>query len=54
MSTGQDVIEDFANQEYKYGFVTDIESDAARRAERGDHPLISSKKGSRPGSWNGA
>ncbi len=46
MSTETNVIEDLANREYKYGFVTDIEADAAPRGLREDTiRLISTKKG---------
>jgi Fe-S cluster assembly protein SufB len=45
MSTEQSAIEDLANQEYKYGFVTDIESDVAPKGLNEDIVrLISSKK----------
>jgi Fe-S cluster assembly protein SufB len=45
MSTEQNVIEEFANREYKYGFVTDVEADAAPRGLNEDIiRLISSKK----------
>ena len=46
MSTETNVIEDFANREYKYGFVTDIEADAAPRGlTEATIRLISAKKG---------
>ena len=46
MSTETSNIEQLANQEYKYGFVTDIEADAAPRGlSEGIIRLISSKKG---------
>jgi Fe-S cluster assembly protein SufB len=46
MSTETNVIEDLANREYKYGFVTDIEADAAPRGLREETiRLISAKKG---------
>ena len=46
MSTETSNIEELANQEYKYGFVTDIEADAAPRGLNEDIiRLISSKKG---------
>ena len=32
MSTSTEVIEQLANTEYKYGFVTDVEQDIAPRA----------------------
>ncbi len=45
MSTEQSTIESLANQEYKYGFVTDIESDAAPKGLSEDIVrLISTKK----------
>ncbi len=45
MSTSQKTIEALANQEYKYGFVTDIEADVAPRGLNEDIiRLISSKK----------
>jgi Fe-S cluster assembly protein SufB len=45
MSTEQSTIEALANQEYKYGFVTDIESDAAPKGlNEGIVRLISTKK----------
>jgi Fe-S cluster assembly protein SufB len=45
MSTEQSTIETLANQEYKYGFVTDIESDAAPKGLSEDIVrLISTKK----------
>jgi Fe-S cluster assembly protein SufB len=46
MSTENNVIEDLANQEYKYGFVTDIEADAAPKGLNEEIVrLISRKKG---------
>jgi len=46
MSTETKSIEELANREYKYGFVTDIEADAAPRGLSEDIiRLISSKKG---------
>jgi Fe-S cluster assembly protein SufB len=46
MSTETSNIEELANQEYKYGFVTDIEADAAPRGLSEDIiRLISTKKG---------
>jgi Fe-S cluster assembly protein SufB len=46
MSTEQSTIESLANREYKYGFVTDIEADAAPRGLNEDIVrLISGKKG---------
>jgi Fe-S cluster assembly protein SufB len=45
MSTSTEVIQDLANREYKYGFFTDIEQDAAPRGLSEDIVrLISSKK----------
>ena len=45
MSTNPNAIEALASQEYKYGFVTDIESDVAPRGLNEDIiRLISSKK----------
>ena len=46
MSTDEKTIENLATKEYKYGFVTDIESDAAPRGLNEEIiRLISSKKG---------
>ena len=46
MSTSTQTIEELANREYKYGFVTDVEQDAAPRGLSEDIVrLISSKKG---------
>jgi Fe-S cluster assembly protein SufB len=46
MSTSTDVIEQLANTEYKYGFVTDIEQDIAPKGLNEDIVrLISAKKG---------
>jgi Fe-S cluster assembly protein SufB len=46
MSTDEKTIEDLANREYKYGFVTDIEADAAPKGLSEDIiRLISGKKG---------
>ena len=45
MSTATETIEQFVNKEYEYGFVTDVESDAAPRGLTEDTiRLISSKK----------
>ncbi len=45
MSTSTDVIEQLANTEYKYGFVTDIEQDIAPKGLNEDIVrLISAKK----------
>ena len=46
MSTEETLIEDLANREYKYGFITDIAADAAPRGlDEGTIRFISSKKG---------
>ena len=46
MSTSTQVIEELANTEYKYGFVTDVEQDIAPKGLNEDIVrLISSKKG---------
>src|SRR5207237_5182049 len=46
VSTSTQTIEELANREYKYGFVTDVEQDAAPRGLSEDIVrLISSKKG---------
>ncbi len=46
MSTSTETIEQFVNREYQYGFVTDLEADAAPRGLTEDTVrLISSKKG---------
>jgi Fe-S cluster assembly protein SufB len=46
MSTEQNAIEEFANQEYKYGFVTDIEAETAPRGLSEDTVrYISARKG---------
>src|SRR5512136_993138 len=46
MTTDEKMIEELANQEYKYGFVTDIEADAAPMGLNEDTiGLISRKKG---------
>ncbi len=46
MSTKVNTVEELANQEYKYGFVTDVEADAIPKGLNEDviH-LISEKKG---------
>src|SRR2546430_17439901 len=45
MSTATSTIQEFADREYKYGFVTDVESDAAPRGLSEDViRLISAKK----------
>jgi hypothetical protein len=46
MSTEQNTIEELANREYKYGFVTDIEADASGSSPPGSK--------NRSGFWNGA
>jgi Fe-S cluster assembly protein SufB len=54
VSDSTNTIETFANQEYKWGFVTDIEADAIPRGLNEDVVrLISAKKGSPSGCWNG-
>lgn len=54
MSSSTNTIETFANQEYKWGFVTDIESEEIPRGLSEDViRLISAKKKSRIGSSNG-
>ena len=46
MSTAERTIEELATQDYKYGFVTDIEADAAAaRPERGRRPADLGRKG---------
>src|ERR671936_2005050 len=46
MSTSTQVIQDLANREYKYGFITDVEQDSAPRGLNEDIVrLISAKKG---------
>jgi Fe-S cluster assembly protein SufB len=49
MSTDNNVIEEFANREYKYGFVTDIESDTAPRGLSEDVIRFISAKKAEPG-----
>ena len=45
MSTSTQTIEELANREYKYGFITDVEQDAAPRGLNEDIVrLISAKK----------
>ena len=54
MSDSTNTIETFANQEYKWGFVTDIEADAIPRGLNEDViRLISAKKEEPDGCWNG-
>ena len=55
MSESTNTIETFANQEYKWGFVTDIEADAIPRGLSEDVVrLISKKRKTNPiGCWNG-
>jgi Fe-S cluster assembly protein SufB len=48
MNNGQDTIENLANSEYKWGFVTDIESDAAPRGLNEDIIRFISLKKSEP------
>jgi Fe-S cluster assembly protein SufB len=51
MSTTPYTAEDLANREYKYGFVTDIETDTVPRGlNEGIVRVISAKKGCRPTS----
>ena len=46
MSTATHTVEELANQEYKYGFVTDVESDTIPTGlNEGVIRLISAKKG---------
>ncbi|MGI8708286.1 MAG: Fe-S cluster assembly protein SufB, partial [Actinomycetota bacterium] len=47
--TTTDVIEELAKQEYKYGFVTAIESDSAPRGLNEDTIRIISSKKNEPG-----
>jgi Fe-S cluster assembly protein SufB len=50
-----DILEQTVRNEYKYGFVTDIESDAAPKGlDESTIRFISAKKRSRNGCWNGA
>jgi len=49
MSTSQKTIETLANQEYKYGFVTDIEADSAPRGLNEDIVRLISAKKNEPG-----
>jgi Fe-S cluster assembly protein SufB len=50
MSTATDTIEQFVNKEYEYGFVTDVESDAAPRGLSEDTVRLISKKKNEP-AW---
>ena len=55
MSTATETIEGLVKQEYKYGFVTDVEADSAPPGLNEDIVrLISSKKMNRLSCWNGA
>ena len=44
MASSSDTVEQLANREYKYGFFTDIETEASPRPERGDSPHDLAKK----------
>lgn len=49
-----DEVRELANQEYQYGFVTDLDTDVAPRGLNEDIiGLISAKKMSRIGCWTG-
>src|SRR3982750_2804822 len=48
MSTATDTIEEFVNKEYQYGFVTDMEADAAPRGLSEDTVRLISKKKNEP------
>lgn len=48
MSNGQDTLENLANSEYKWGFVTDIESETAPRGLSEDTIRFISTKKSEP------
>src|SRR3954470_10083030 len=48
MSTATDTIEQFVNKEYQYGFVTDMEADAAPRGLTEDTVRLISKKKNEP------
>jgi Fe-S cluster assembly protein SufB len=48
MSTATDTIEEFVNKEYQYGFVTDLEADAAPRGLTEDTVRLISKKKNEP------
>ena len=55
MSTETKTIEELATQEYKYGFVTDVEADAVPpRPERGHRPAhLGARRTSRSGCSSG-
>ena len=54
MTTTHDAIEQLTHQEYRYGFVTDIEADTAPRGLNEDIVrLISAKKNEPSSCWNG-
>ena len=48
MSTATETIEQFVNKEYEYGFVTDVEADAAPRGLSEDTVRLISKKKNEP------
>src|SRR3954463_8572613 len=48
MSTATETIEQFVNKEYEYGFVTDVEADAAPRGLTEDTVRLISKKKNEP------
>src|SRR4051812_15286037 len=48
MSTATETIEQFVNKEYEYGFVTDLEADAAPRGLNEDTVRLISKKKNEP------
>jgi Fe-S cluster assembly protein SufB len=48
MSTATDTIEQFVNKEYQYGFVTDVEADAAPRGLSEDTVRLISRKKNEP------
>jgi Fe-S cluster assembly protein SufB len=48
MSTATETIEQFVNKEYEYGFVTDVEADAAPRGLNEDTVRLISKKKNEP------
>ena len=54
MSTATETIEGLVKQEYKYGFITDIETETAPPGLNEDViRLISPRSRSRSGCWNG-
>ena len=54
MSTATTEIQELANREYKYGFVTDVETDTMPRGLNEDIVrLISAKKKEPEVCWNG-